>query len=69
MSDTIVEGLTQIIISLKPAQRRRLVNRLVETHALSEDDEDRMLVETRRNEASIPYDEIRRELKRKGRLK
>ncbi|HUT55252.1 MAG TPA: hypothetical protein VM658_17820 [bacterium] len=69
MNDSMVEGLAQVILSLKPAQRRRLVNKIVESNLLTEDEEDQLLIEARKSEPSIPYAEIRNELKRKGRLK
>lgn len=69
MSDALIDGLSQVIFSLKPTQRRQLLNRLVDSHVLSEDEEDALLVELRKDEAPIPYKKIRRDLKKKGRLK
>lgn len=69
MGNTIVDGLTTVILSLKPRERRRLITRLVDSHVLSEDEEDRLLIEQRKDEISIPFREVVKELKEKGRLK
>jgi len=66
MTDQMLEGLTQIIISLKPSERRKLWGRLLRSRALSEDEQDVLLIETRRPEPSRPYAEIRRELAKIG---
>ena len=64
----LVEGLTNIILALKPSARKKLWNKLIEAHALSEDEEDVLLIESRRKEPARPYKEIREELKKSGRL-
>ena len=69
MTEQLVVGLTQVILSLKPAERRKLWGSLIRSHALSEDEEDTLLIETRRLEPSRPYAEIRRELVKKRRLR
>jgi hypothetical protein len=69
MTEQMLEGLTKIILSLKPSERRKLWGKLVRTHALGEEEEDALLIETRRHEPCRPYSEIRQELKKKRRLK
>jgi hypothetical protein len=69
MTQQMLEGITQIILSLKPSERRKLWGHLIRTRALSEDEADILLIETRRAEPSRPYSEIRKELIRKGRLR
>ena len=69
MTQQLLEGLTKIILSLKPAERRELWGSLIRARALSEDDEDILLIESRRHEPSRPYAEIRKELVKKRRLK
>ncbi len=68
MSHSMIEGLSQVILTLKPAQRRKLINKLVEEEASSEDEEDRIIVAIRENEPSVPYEKVRQRLKKKGRL-
>ena len=65
MSEAMIEGLVQVISSLKKTERRKLINRLVESRVLSEDQEDRLLLEERKHEPSLSYREVRSELKRK----
>jgi len=69
MSDALIEGISQVIFSLKPTQRRRLLKHLIDSNVLSEDEEDLLTIELRKDEPKIPYKEIRRDLKKKGRLK
>ena len=69
MTEQMLEGLSQVILALKPSERRQLWGKLVRSHALSEDEEDVLLIETRRHEPCRPYSEIRQELKKKRRLK
>ena len=69
MSDVMVEGLTQVILSLKPRQRRLLITKLVNSRVLDEDAEDRLLLELRKDEPSAPYHEVRKDLCKKGRIK
>ena len=69
MTEQMLEGLTKIILSLKPAERRQLWGKLARSHALSEAEEDALLIETRRQEPLRPYAEIRQELQKKKRLK
>jgi hypothetical protein len=69
MSEAMLDGITQVIESLKPAQRKKLINRLIASHVLSEDEQDLLLIEQRRHEPLIPYSTIRKELVKKGRLK
>jgi hypothetical protein len=63
--DSLIEGLVQVILSLKPAQRRRLIDKLIDRHVLSEDDEDRMIIEMRKDEPTIPYSKIKARMKRR----
>jgi len=69
MTEQMLQGLTQIILALKPAERRQLWGKLVRSHALGEDEADALLIETRRGEPQRSYSEIRRELVKQRRLK
>jgi hypothetical protein len=69
MSEQMLEGLTKIILSLKPSERSKLWGNLIRSRGLSQEEGDVLLIETRRHESSRPYSEIREELVRKRRLK
>ena len=65
----IVEELKSTILSLRPSARKKLWDELIKTNAFSEDEEDILILQTRKNEeGGRPYKEIRKELIKRGKL-
>ena len=62
----LVESVVQLIRALPPARRRELADRLVEQQILSEDAEDVLTIQQRRDEPVIPAERVFAELRSAG---
>ncbi len=65
----VVEGIITIVQGLSRKSRREFVRRLVESGVLSEDEQDLLLIESRRRGRTRPLNGFVREMKRQGRLR
>jgi hypothetical protein len=66
---TVVEGLLTIVKGLKPKERREFLSELLRGGILSEDEQDLLLIESRRGGPTRPFHQFVGEMKRKGRLR
>jgi len=65
----LVEGVLTIVRGLKQKDRKDLVQGLLDAGVLSEDDQDRMVLESRRKDRTRPLNDFVKDMKRKGRLR
>lgn len=65
----LVEGVLTIVRGLSRKNRRDLVRGLLDSGVLTEDDQDRLLIESRRRDQTRPLADFVDEMKRKGRLR
>jgi DNA-binding transcriptional regulator YhcF (GntR family) len=64
----VVEGVLTIVRGLKERERREFLTRLVRSEILTKDEQDILVIESRRKAPSRPLDEFIEEMKKKGRL-
>jgi hypothetical protein len=64
----VVEGVLTIVRGLKERERREFLTRLVRSEILTKDEQDILVIESRRKAPSRPLDEFLEEMKKKGRL-
>lgn len=64
----IVEGVLTIVRGLRERERREFLTRLVRSEILTKDEQDILVIESRRKAPSRPLDEFIEEMKKKGRL-
>jgi hypothetical protein len=65
----IVEGILTIVKGLKPREREQLVRELLESGVLGEDEQDALVIQSRRGGRTRPLDSFVRDMKRKGRIR
>jgi len=65
----LVEGVLTIVRGLNRKDRKDLVQGLLSAGVLSEDDQDRIVLESRRKDRTRPLDDFVKDMKRKGRLR
>jgi hypothetical protein len=64
----VVEGVLTIVKGLKANERKQFLRGLVSSGVLTEDEQDVLVIESRRGGPTRPLDEFVREMRRKGRL-
>jgi hypothetical protein len=64
----VVEGVLTIVRGLKERERREFLTRLVRSEILTKDEQDILVIESRRKAPTRPLDEFTKEMKKKGRL-
>ena len=64
----IVDGVLTIVQGLKEKERREFLTRLIRSEILTKDEQDILVIESRRKAPSRPLDEFIEEMKKKGRL-
>jgi hypothetical protein len=64
----IVNGVLTIVSGLRQKERREFFARLVTSGILTQDEQDILVIESRRKAPTRPLDEFIKEMKRKGRL-
>jgi DNA-binding transcriptional regulator YhcF (GntR family) len=64
----VVEGVLTIVRGLKERERREFLTRLVRSEILTKDEQDILVIESRRKAPTRPLDEFIKEMKKKGRL-
>jgi len=64
----IVNGVPTIVSGLRQKERREFFARLVTSGILTQDEQDILVIESRRKAPTRPLDEFIKEMKRKGRL-
>ncbi len=64
----VVEGIVTIVQGLSRTARREFMRRLVESGMLSEDEQDLLVIESRRRGRTRPLTNFVRDMQRKGRL-
>jgi hypothetical protein len=65
----VVEGVLTIVKGLKRQERREFVDGLLSSGVLSEDEQDSLVINSRRRGSTRSLDQFVREMKRKGRLR
>lgn len=63
----LVEGVLTIVRGLNRKDRKDLVQGLLSAGVLSDDDQDRMVLESRRKDRTRPLNDFVKDMKRKGR--
>ena len=64
----LVQGVLTIVNGLSQKDRKQLVRGLLDAGLLSEDDQDRMVIESRRKDRTRPLADFVKDMKQKGRL-
>ena len=65
----LVEGVLTIVRGLNRKDRKDLVHGLLRSGVLTEEEQDRMVLESRRRDRTRPLDDFVKEMKRKDRLR
>ena len=65
----VVEGVLTIVGGLKPRERKEFLRGLVSSGLLSEDEQDVLVIESRRGGPTRPLKDFVADMKRKGRLR
>jgi hypothetical protein len=65
----LVEGVLTIVHGLSPKDRKQLVRGMLDAGLLSEDEQDRLVIENRRKDRTRPFADFVKEMKQKGRLR
>ncbi len=65
----IIEGMLTIVSGLKKKERREFLTRLITSGVLSEDEQDILVIESRRGEPTRPLDKFVKEMRKKGCLR
>lgn len=64
----IVDGVLSIVSGLRQKERREFLTRLIASGILTQDEQDILVIESRRKAPTRPLDEFVKEMKKKGRL-
>jgi hypothetical protein len=64
----VIEGVLTIVKGLNRKARRQFLQRLLESGLLTEDEQDRLVIESRRRDPRRPLENFVANMKRKGRL-
>ncbi len=67
--DQVIEGLFTIIRGLDRGKRAQLFKKLIDRGVLSEDEQDILVIESRRHEPSLPLEEVCERIRNKKRKK
>ncbi len=65
----LVEGVLTIVRGLSRKDRQDLLRGLLDSGVLTEDDQDRLIIESRRRDRARPFADFIKDMKRKGRLR
>jgi len=65
----LVQGVLTIVHGLSSRDRKQLVRGMLEAGLLSEDEQDRIVIESRRRDRTRPLADFVKEMKQKGRLR
>jgi len=65
----LVQGVLTVVQGLSDKERRQLVRGMFESGLLSEDHQDRLVIESRRKDRTRPLEDFVQAMKRKGRLR
>lgn len=65
----IIEGMLTIVSGLKKKERREFLTRLITSGVLSEDEQDILVIESRRGEPTRPLDKFVKEMRKKDCLR
>ena len=65
----LVKGVLSVVQSLSQKDRRQFLRGLLDSGLLSEDDQDRLVIESRRRDRTRPLGDFVAVMKRKGRLR
>lgn len=65
----IIDGVLTIIGGLKKKERREFLTRLFTSGILTEEEQDILVIESRRGEPTRPLDEFIKDMRKKGRLR
>ncbi len=65
----LVQGVLSIVHGLSPRDRKQLVRGMLDAGLLSEDEQDRIVIESRRRDRTRPLSDFVKEMKQKGRLR
>lgn len=65
----LVEGVLTIVHGLSPKDRKQLIRGMLDAGLLTEDEQDSLVIQSRRKDHTRPLEDFVKELKRKGRLR
>ena len=62
-----VENVLEVVSEMDDDEKRELIRRFIDENLLSEDDEDALIIASRRNDPAAPYSDFLEELRKEGR--
>ncbi len=62
-----VNNVLEIVREMDDEERRELIRQLLDSNLISEDEEDALIIDSRRNDPTKPYRDFLEELRKEGR--